>query len=393
MSTSAGHSSGDPVITRKGSRESTLPVSKIHELPHIDHEIKPADTEWQPKPWGRNKVCCGKVLGPDVQSSLGTLALILIPSGLFMAFSAPFYADEISVALVVVPALIMVATLWNFTMTVFSDPGIVPRRPLKTGFGQSSPPRFQDVVINGFSVRLKYCMTCNIYRPPRTVHCSVCDNCVEKFDHHCPWVGNCVGRRNYRRFFSFVICTATLCLYVCSASVAQIIVQSQQVASDDPTKKGLDAFSHCLGHKSGCGVAFGLSIFTVLALFFPAGLCGYHTYLVMTNQTTYEQIKDLYDTPHDNPFGRGKWGNCIYQWLAPVRRSYIDVATCSVCFPPSESNGNSSKETIELSLPGNDQFIDPLPASQSTTICHESSGVKSIASPALGSETTDTNRV
>ena len=61
--------------------------------------------------------------------------------------------------------------------------------------------------------------------------------------------------------------------------------------------------------------------------------------------------------------------------------------------PPSESNGNSSKETIELSLPGNDQFIDPLPASQSTTICHESSGVKSIASPALGSETTDTNRV
>jgi hypothetical protein len=44
------------------------------------------------------------------------------------------------------------------------------------------------------------CPVCNIYCPPRTIHCVDCDVCCEGFDHHCPFVGNCIGAQNHTVF-------------------------------------------------------------------------------------------------------------------------------------------------------------------------------------------------
>ncbi|CAM9837366.1 unnamed protein product [Choristocarpus tenellus] len=49
------------------------------------------------------------------------------------------------------------------------------------------------------------CYTCCIEKPPRTKHCRVCKRCVRAYDHHCPFVGNCVGGWNYRWFYLYLI--------------------------------------------------------------------------------------------------------------------------------------------------------------------------------------------
>lgn len=94
------------------------------------------------------------------------------------------------------------------------DPGIIPHaaHPLELedvveligsaeGNATQTPkvrfPRTKDVLINGRLVKIKYCDTCMIYCSPRCSHYSICDNCVERFDHHCPWVGQCIGKVPY----------------------------------------------------------------------------------------------------------------------------------------------------------------------------------------------------
>lgn len=97
--------------------------------------------------------------------------------------------------------------------TSFSDPGVIPRathdesayieKQIEVPNSLNSPtyrppPRTKEILVKGQTVKLKYCFTCKIFRPPRASHCSLCDNCVDRFDHHCPWVNNIIENTNIK---------------------------------------------------------------------------------------------------------------------------------------------------------------------------------------------------
>ena len=44
----------------------------------------------------------------------------------------------------------------------------------------------------------------------RTKHCEDCGKCVRKYDHHCPWLEACIGERNHKFFWMFLLSTALL---------------------------------------------------------------------------------------------------------------------------------------------------------------------------------------
>ncbi|GAB5572007.1 palmitoyltransferase ZDHHC14 isoform X3 [Prionailurus iriomotensis] len=183
---------GGPMKDCEYSQISTHSSSPM-ESPHKKKKIA-ARRKWEVFP-GRNKFFCNGRIMMARQTGVFylTLILILVTSGLFFAFDCPYLAVKITPAIPVVGGILFFFVMGTLLRTSFSDPGVLPRatpdeaadleRQIDIANGTSSggyrpPPRTKEVIINGQTVKLKYCFTCKIFRPPRASHCSLCDNCV-----------------------------------------------------------------------------------------------------------------------------------------------------------------------------------------------------------------------
>lgn len=178
------------------------------------------------------------ITGPSQSVFIFNLCLIFGATTLFYVF----IASRIHMSLVVIGSILQAITLYFLFLAAFTEPGIV-KRGAPTAIEAKEPPM---VTVGKDRVKLRWCKTCRIYRPPRCKHCRFCDNCVEEFDHHCPWVMNCVvsllclcifaadprfandcfpqGKRNYRYFVAFVASVAVLAVFVFVCTLAFLII-------------------------------------------------------------------------------------------------------------------------------------------------------------------------
>lgn len=91
-----------------------------------------------------------------------------------------------------------VSMLYYFAIVSWKDPGYI--RPNSLGEGREIVLSLaQENLLNG----RHYCSSCRIRKPLRSKHCKVCDRCVAKFDHHCPWLSTCIGEKNHFQFMLY----------------------------------------------------------------------------------------------------------------------------------------------------------------------------------------------
>ncbi|KMZ93201.1 hypothetical protein PVMG_04947 [Plasmodium vivax Mauritania I] len=114
------------------------------------------------------------------------------------------YGRTVRIILGALSAPLFVCYYWSFLKCSLNNPGYVDttwEANAEENNIQIEKRKIRNYTPNKYTI----CDKCDfLVRPERAHHCRSCKRCVLKMDHHCPWIGTCVGERNLKFFFLFL---------------------------------------------------------------------------------------------------------------------------------------------------------------------------------------------
>ena len=292
--------------------------------------------------------------GPcSFRPTMATGLAVIIPLGLFIIFDGKYITENWTISILIIGGIICLMALIFLILCSFRDPGIIRRFYINYNF------RFDRKNIKIFQLghifNYKYCGTCSIIRPLRSSHCFDCNTCVERCDHHCPWVGNCVGKRNYIFFYLFIFIFTFMLLYIVSFCIAHISKHLYDEINGNNDIFNSTKRAHIVAYAL-CNVIMSLFliIYCAICLAFTFGLLIYHTYLIIINTTTKEILKLTWKDNFGNPFNRDLNYN-LNNVLFPQIKKYSILDILRNGKKPSESE---KKERLQWLLQQHQHYKD-----------------------------------
>jgi len=134
------------------------------------------------------------IVGPTWVGCIFTIFILSFASYYFIKKAY----EEVGLITTLICVGLSISTIVSFFFVSCCDPGIV-----MTGGSVVKGNRGYTETPQGEEEGWRYCDFCSLYQPPDAAHCSQCNVCVEGYDHHCPWMGTCIGKRNHKAFILF----------------------------------------------------------------------------------------------------------------------------------------------------------------------------------------------
>eukprot|EP01016_Furgasonia_blochmanni_P047616 TRINITY_DN7012_c0_g1_i6.p1 TRINITY_DN7012_c0_g1~~TRINITY_DN7012_c0_g1_i6.p1 ORF type:complete len:694 (-),score=79.66 TRINITY_DN7012_c0_g1_i6:724-2805(-) len=250
----------------------------------------------------------------------------------FFVLVIPLMADSAAIVFTALFIPACLATAVSGLITTLSDPSdeimILQRRA-----------RFDKKPIEEIESCEYYCNYCLTQVGDDSKHCKRCDRCVDGFDHHCKWVNNCVGKKNYKIFFVMVVSVLSFMLcYAVSAIYALVLCHVDDHFSSESNIYVRYIFLLLTG--------LAALVFTVLDL----NLLLFHVWLIRKGMTTYQYILMLRleeaarGLSPKSPKGSPKVGSKSKSKKSPPSRSPGGSNT------PVENNGTASSKRLNLTV-------------------------------------------